>query len=185
MPSPYTPTAETNLIPKQYHSAANKAKMATGTPLTDADRWDWLIQLRQAAIDKLSPRPSSSSSNGNTPPPPPGVVVTCSALKNKYRDVIRVAAYNYPVHIHFIYLRADEQTLMQRVGQRQGHYMKSNMVQSQLEMLEEPDASSEWDALPIDCAASPAEVLERVMEAVHKKLEEYRESDGAFLGIGG
>lgn len=157
-----------------YHSAANRAKMATGTPLTDADRWDWLIQLRQAAIEKLSPPPPSSP-NGNTPPPPSGVVVTCSALKNKYRDVIRVAAYNYPVHIHFIYLRADEETLMHRVGQRQGHYMKSNMVQSQLEMLEEPNASSEWDALPIDCAASPAEVLRRVMEAVRKKLEEHQE----------
>lgn len=148
--------------------------MATSTPLTDADRWDWLIQLRQAAIDKLSPCPSSSP-NGNAPPPPSGVVVTCSALKNKYRDVIRVAAYNYPVHIHFIYLRADKQTLMQRVGQRQGHYMKANMVQSQLELLEEPDANLEWDALPIDCAASPAEVLKRVMEAVQRKLEEYEE----------
>ncbi|KAL1956644.1 hypothetical protein VTO42DRAFT_6991 [Malbranchea cinnamomea] len=148
-----------------YHSAANKSKMANGIPLTDADRWDWLIQLRQAAVDTLSNKNSGSS------PPPSGVVVTCSALKNKYRDVIRVAAYNYPVHIHFIYLRVDKQTLLQRVGQRQGHYMKSNMVQSQLDNLEEPDA--EWDAVAIDCAASPAEVQRRVNAAVKEKLAEY------------
>lgn len=146
--------------------------MANGIPLTDADRWDWLVQLRQAAVDKLSPQQGSASP---PPPPPSGVVVTCSALKKKYRDVIRVAAYNYPVYIHFIYLRADEQTLMQRVSQRQGHYMKSNMVQSQLEMLEEPDASSEWDVLVVDCTAGLAEVLDRVMEAVRRKLEESEE----------
>src|SRR5689334_7698793 len=59
----------------QYHPIANKEKMAAGTPLTDADRWDWLITLREAAIQKLR------TSNA--------VIVTCSALKHKYRDVIR------------------------------------------------------------------------------------------------
>ncbi|WEW60703.1 gluconokinase [Emydomyces testavorans] len=145
-----------------YHSKSNKEKMANNIPLTDADRWDWLIQLREAAISSLA------SSNS-----PLGVVVTCSALKHKYRDVIRVAAYDHPsVKVHFIYLRADKQTLLQRLKLRKGHYMKSDMVQSQLENLEEPD--SEWDAISVDCAACPAEVQKRVNTAVRDKLEEYQ-----------
>ncbi|EEP80514.1 conserved hypothetical protein [Uncinocarpus reesii 1704] len=145
-----------------YHSKSNKDKMANNIPLTDADRWDWLIQLREAAISSLASVTS-----------PSGVIVTCSALKHKYRDVIRVAAYDHPsVRIHFIYLRADEQILLQRVRQRQGHYMKSDMVHSQLQNLEEPD--SEWDAISVDCAATPAEVQRRVSVAVQNKLDEYK-----------
>jgi gluconokinase len=142
--------------------------MAQNIPLTDADRWDWLILLREAAVTRLStPSPNSSTL-------PEGVIVTCSALKQKYRDVMRVATYNHPdVRIHFVYLRADESVLMQRVNARQGHYMKSSMVHSQFEMLEEPDA--EWDALAIDVAASPAEVQRKVLAVVQSKLAEEEE----------
>lgn len=155
-----------SLAYKQYHPKSNKDKMANGIPLTDADRWDWLIQLRKAAINRLA-------SNSPSHSPPSGVVVTCSALKQKYRDVMRVAAYDHPsVMIHFIYLRADEQTLLQRVRQRKNHYMKSDMVHSQLENLEEPNA--EWDAISVDCAASPTEVQRRVTAAVQSKLDEYK-----------
>ena len=133
--------------------------MAANIPLTDADRWDWLIILREEAIRQLE-----GSYNG--------VVVTCSALKHKYRDVIRVAAYDHPhVQIHFIYLRADESILLQRVGARQGHYMKNSMVHSQFESLEEPDA--EWDVLSVDVRATPAEVQKTALAVVRKKLAEY------------
>lgn len=172
----------------QYHSASNKFKMSSGEPLTDADRWDWLTQLREAATDTLS----SPSVSSDDPTPPSGVVVTCSALKSKYRDVIRVAsstpsppeAHNTyhqqqaqvhgSVHVHFVYLRADEQTLLDRVAQRQGHYMKSDMVKSQLAMLEEPNATTEPDMLSIDCAAEPDVVQGHVNAAVREKLMEYR-----------
>ncbi|KAI1911214.1 hypothetical protein LOZ58_000190 [Ophidiomyces ophidiicola] len=134
--------------------------MAANIPLADADRWDWLIQLREAALQRL--RAAGVA----------GVVVTCSALKHKYRDVMRVAAYRHPsVRIHFLYLRADEQLLLQRLRARRGHYMKPAMVQSQLQLLEEPDA--ECDAVAVDCAASPAEVLRRVRAAVRAALHEH------------
>lgn len=137
--------------------------MASNIPLTDADRWDWLILLREEAVKRLSTPPANSSQL------PEGVIVTCSALKQKYRDVMRVATYNHPdVRIHFIYLRADEAVLMQRVNARQNHYMKSSMVHSQIEMLEEPD--SEWDALSIDVAASPAEVNKKALAMVQEEL---------------
>lgn len=139
--------------------------MGNGIPLTDADRWDWLISLRQAAIDALSP------SEANNFQAPAGVVVACSALKQKYRDVMRVAAYGSPsVQIHFVYLKLSEEVLMQRTTQRKNHYMKSDMVRSQLQALEEP--KGEWDAITINVEGSQAHVEENVLKAVHAKLSE-------------
>lgn len=103
--------------------------MAAGIPLNDEDRWDWLILLRDQALVSLK--------NGSK-----GVVVTCSALKKKYRDVIRTARLydeDPNANVHFVYLRADKATLLARVRARQGHYMRETMVDSQFAALEEPD----------------------------------------------
>lgn len=141
--------------------------MGQGIPLTDEDRWDWLISLRQAAIDALSP------SEANNFHPPAGVVVACSALKQKYRDVMRVAAYgSSSVQIHFVYLKLSEEVLMQRVTQRESHYMKSGMVHSQLAALEEP--KGEWDAITISVEGTMEEVQRNVIDAVVEKLAEYK-----------
>ena len=141
--------------------------MGRGIPLTDEDRWDWLIALRDAAIDALAP--SSKTNNGHAPA---GVVVACSALKQKYRDVMRVAAYGSPsVQIHFIYLKLNEDVLMERVRARKQHYMKSGMVRSQLATLEEPQ--DEWDTMTINVEGSPEEVQQSVHDAVAGKLAEY------------
>lgn len=139
--------------------------MSSGTPLTDEDRWDWLISLRRAAIDALSP------SESNNFQPPAGVVVACSALKQKYRDVMRVATYGSPsVQMHFIYLKLSEEVLMQRVKKRVSHYMKSEMVRSQLQVLEEPQ--DEWDAITVNVEGPPDEVERIVLDVVTKKLAE-------------
>lgn len=142
--------------------------MAQGIPLTDADRWDWLISLREAAASRLCPTNSSSTKVHD------GVIVTCSALKRKYRDVLRIAAYNnHNVLVHFIYLRVDEDILVARVNARQGHYMKSTMVHSQMEMLEEPDVEEQGrDVLEIDCQTSLAEVQKLVESTVREVLAE-------------
>ncbi|KAF9887804.1 hypothetical protein FE257_009610 [Aspergillus nanangensis] len=150
-----------------FHTPSNKQKMGDGIPLTDADRWDWLILLRTAATKALSP------SKENNAHPPSGVVVACSALKRKYRDVMRIATYgSSSVQIHFIYLKLDEKALLQRVMARQAHYMKSTMVQSQLRDLEEP--KGEWDALTVDANAPPAQVQDEVLHLVKEKLAEYQ-----------
>lgn len=139
--------------------------MSNGIPLTDEDRWDWLISLRKAAKDALSPSESNSFQ------PPAGVIVACSALKQKYRDVMRVAAYGSPsVQIHFIYLKLSEEVLMQRVNKREAHYMKSGMVRSQLQALEEP--KDEWDAITVNAEGPPGEVERSVLDMVTKKLSE-------------
>ncbi|KAL5332934.1 hypothetical protein BJX70DRAFT_382517 [Aspergillus crustosus] len=145
--------------------------MSAGIPLTDADRWDWLIALRSAATTLLSPPPSSTSST-TTPTAPPGVVVACSALKKKYRDVMRVAAYGSSnVRIHFVYLKLDPETLYNRVSARQAHYMKPEMVASQLKDLEEP--VEEWDALTVNVQGTMDDVQKDVMRVVEAVLVDF------------
>ena len=125
-------------------------------PLTDADRWDWLVEVRDAAVDCLD--------EGSQ-----GVVLTCSALKKKYRDVIRVAYYNdHALQIHFIYLRASEEILLHRVRARKGHYMKPSMVKSQLQSLEEP--KKEPDVISIDVSGSQELVQRMALDAVTSVL---------------
>lgn len=140
--------------------------MSTNQPLTDADRWDWLITLREEAAARLLPSSKSATR------PHDGVVVTCSALKRKYRDVVRIAAYNdQNVLVHFIYLRANEDVLMARVGSRKGHYMKDTMVRSQMEMLEEPDKEEQRrDVLEVDCGPSLTEVQKLALKTIREAL---------------
>ena len=128
--------------------------MANNIPLTDADRWDWLILLREQAVAALE---SGAS----------GVVLTCSALKRKYRDVIRVAAYNdNNVLVHFIYLSATQELLLQRVHSRVGHYMKDSMVKSQFEALEPPTVD-EKDVLSVDVSGDFASVQKFALDVVN------------------
>ncbi|KAJ4272032.1 hypothetical protein NW762_000742 [Fusarium torreyae] len=128
-----------------FHPPANIEKMRNGIPLTDADRWDWLTALREESIGQLN---AGSS----------GVVLTCSALKRKYRDVIRVAGYyDHRILIHFVFLDASEEVLLARVAQRQNHYMGANMVHSQFDILERPLAD-EKDVITIDVSRSQEEV---------------------------
>jgi len=132
--------------------------MEAGTPLTDADRWDWLTILREEAIKNIK---AGSS----------GVVLACSALKKKYRDVIRVAKYyDNGIQVHFIYLRASEAVLQARVGARTNHYMHANMVHSQFAALEEP-GNDETDVSIVDVNGSIEEVEKEALEMVRKFVE--------------
>lgn len=132
--------------------------MSNGIPLTDADRWDWLTRLREEALRQLELGGSS------------GVVVTCSALKRKYRDVIRVAPYFSPgLQLHFIYLHAPEAVLMRRVAERKGHYMGETMVHSQFAILE-PPTPEERDVISLDVSGSVAEVSRDALGQVVRKL---------------
>lgn len=131
--------------------------MGAGIPLNDGDRWDWLIVLREEAVKHLETGAS-------------GVVVTCSALKKKYRDVIRLASLNdHDVIVHFIYLRATEELLLSRVKARKGHYMKDSMVRSQFEALEEP-TEKEHDVLTVDVSGSVDEVELLALDAVSQAM---------------
>ncbi|KAL1647558.1 hypothetical protein SLS61_007384 [Didymella pomorum] len=147
----------------EYHPKSNIDKMVAGIPLNDEDRWDWLILLRDQALKDLK--------NGAK-----GVVITCSALKKKYRDVIRTAKLydeEPDANVHFVYLRADKETLLARVRGRQGHYMKDSMVESQFAALEEPDeleVKQLKDVEIVDVKGTIAEVSDLASAAVDRVL---------------
>jgi gluconokinase len=102
------------------HSAANVAKMQSGTPLTDADRGPWLNTIA-ALIDDWRAKGESG-------------VVACSALKRSYRDLLIGNREN----VRLVYLHADPAVLHARLKARVGHYMPASLLDSQLATLEPP-----------------------------------------------
>lgn len=122
-----------------FHSAANKDKMGRGIPLDDYDRAPWLASIR-AAMDECVAAGKSA-------------VFTCSGLKEKYRRVLMDGA---PA-VSLVYLACDFETSLARVGRRQGHYMKADMVKSQFEALEVPA-----DALTLDTRLSPEKIVAEI-----------------------
>ena len=124
------------------HPVANVEKMALGVPLTDADRHPWLEALARqlAARDR--------------------VVSSCSALKRRYRDVLRRTS-----GVTFVYLELTPAIARHRVGDRAGHFMGPEMVTSQFATLE-PPADDETDVITIDATATPAEIVAAIVERV-------------------
>lgn len=98
-----------------FHSPENVAKMRSGVPLTDEDRRPWLLAIGAWLAEHDH-----------------GAVVTCSALKRVYRDTLREAAPD----ITFLHLHGDKDTVRERVGSRQGHFMPESLVDSQYADLE-------------------------------------------------
>jgi gluconokinase len=122
-----------------FHSTENVQKMASGIPLTDVDRRPWLESLNAALID-------CSRSNQS-------VVMACSALKEKYRQILKSGLKN----INFVHLKGDYDLIWQRMQTRQ-HFMKPEMLRSQFEALEEPH-----DAIVIDISKSPGQMIEEIL----------------------
>lgn len=118
-----------------FHPPANVAKMSGGQALTDEDRAPWLAAIR-AYIEGVLARGGSA-------------VVTCSALKARYRE----AVVPDPAHVKLVHLTGTPELLRERIGARQGHFMKPAMLDSQLAALEPPAG-----ALTIDISPPPAEI---------------------------
>jgi carbohydrate kinase (thermoresistant glucokinase family) len=108
-----------------YHSASNVAKMAAGIPLDDADRADWLRAL-QAEIALAGTRGE-------------GLVLACSALKRRYRDLLRAADPG----LRFAHLSGPRALIAARMQARTGHYMPASLLDSQLRDLEPLQADEE------------------------------------------
>lgn len=103
-----------------FHPPENVARMAAGTPLTDADRAGWLRTLAE--------RIAAADAQGQ------GLVLSCSALKRSYRDMLRQGSN----HLRFVYLHGDAEVLAQRMAARTRHYMPASLLDSQLATLEPP-----------------------------------------------
>ncbi|KAI5839779.1 P-loop containing nucleoside triphosphate hydrolase protein [Morchella snyderi] len=141
-----------------FHPKSNVEKMANGIPLTDDDRWDWLETLRNKAVEELERGAD-------------GCVVTCSCLKRRYRDVIRIAGREADdVAVRFVYLAASEELLLSRVRARKDHFMKDDMVHSQFTALEEPD-ETEVDVVHVDVSGTPSQVQSLALQKVQECME--------------
>ncbi|CAD6504643.1 BgTH12-00150 [Blumeria graminis f. sp. triticale] len=141
----------------EFHSTTNIEKMSQGIPLKDADRWDWLASLRSSALQFLAA--------GH-----PGVVLSCSALKRKYRDVIRAIPYlRNQVSVYFFYLDAPEDVLLARVQSRKGHFMGPEMITSQLSIWEPPD-EKETDIFRVNVNRPVDQVKEDVLKMSHNLI---------------
>jgi gluconokinase len=117
--------------------------MSRGLPLDDDDRAPWLAAIR-AQIDTCLATGCSA-------------VFSCSALKEKYRRVL-LDGTNAVTLVH---LAGDPATIRIRVDQRQGHYLKSDMVQSQFDALEIPS-----NALTLDIRQPPEVLVATIRQAL-------------------
>ena len=110
------------------HPAANKAKMAHGIALDDEDRWPWLERVGLAL-----------ASHEN-------IVIACSALKKSYREKISAAAAD----TQYIHLTGTREILLERLLGRNGHFMPVELLDSQLQTLEAPQAGEAAVEVSID-----------------------------------
>jgi gluconokinase len=124
-----------------FHSKENIDKMAKGIPLTDEDRAEWLTKL-QVLIGRFIEKNED-------------LILACSALKESYRQILRVDE-----SVRFVYLRGSYEQIEARMRERPGHYMKPEMLKSQFEILEEPD-----DALMVDISQTPEEIVKLIHNA--------------------
>lgn len=124
-----------------FHPPANIAKMSAGTPLTDDDRAPWLQAIGAWARDRAGL----------------GGVVSCSALKRRYRDTLRTAAPG----LFFLHLNGERELIAERLGGRAGHFMPTALLDSQFADLEPLQPDEQGAALPV--VAVPEAITARAM----------------------
>lgn len=123
------------------HPEANKAKMAAGHPLDDADRDPWLRLVGQYVLDAQS-----------------GIVAACSALKHSYRDLLRLGDPD----LVFVHLTGVHELIAERQGARKNHFMPAALMQSQFEVLEPLRADER--GFGVDVGATPVEVVDTILD---------------------
>ena len=120
-----------------YHSKNNIKKMSSGIPLNDEDRYDWLVKIREEIVKRQKTQ---------------NLVVTCSALKEKYRSILNVKNY------YLVYLKINKETARKRINNRRDHFMPDSLVESQFSILEEPKK-----AITLDQSLNPDEMVNQLM----------------------
>lgn len=125
-----------------FHPQENVAKMASGQPLTDADRWPWLRVIAGWLAEQTG-----------------GGVVTCSALKREYRDLLADAG-----DVWFLHLDGDRSVIAARLTARSGHFMPAALLDSQLAALEPLDPDE--PGLTVDLALTPEEIVATTLKAM-------------------
>jgi carbohydrate kinase (thermoresistant glucokinase family) len=156
--------AATYLDGDDFHPAENVARMAAGHALTDADRQGWLLALS----DRLAQARAAGE----------GVVLSCSALKRHYRDVLRRGAPD----LVLVFLHGSREVLAARIAARTDHYMPPSLLDSQLATLEPPQPDEA--ALAFDVVQTPQQIADSVLQQERSAMPEfhktvlYTDSDG-------
>jgi gluconokinase len=134
-----------------FHSAANKEKMKQGIALTDADRVPWLAAIRDQIWRWIAEKKNGA--------------ITCSALKQSYRDLLLSAPPGLEGHkdeVKTVYLHGTYPLIAERLHERQGHFAGEALLASQFATLEEPR-----DAISIDVNQTPEEIVDEVLRRLH------------------
>jgi gluconokinase len=125
----------------EFHPPENIAKMAAGIPLDDRDRAPWLAELRTEIDRTLADRSN--------------LVLTCSALKERYRQRLLTDG------VALVYLRGTRELIASRLESRAGHFAKLDLLNSQFADLEEPT-----NALTIDVSSSVEEIVKEITDCL-------------------
>jgi gluconokinase len=128
-----------------FHPRANIEKMSRGEPLTDEDRWPWL----QAIAAWITEHRAAGTT----------CVVTCSALKRVYRDIV---TNNQSSDVRLVYLKGGFDLIESRLKARKGHFMPPGLLRSQFDALEEPGAGERAITVAID--TTPEKIADRAMK---------------------
>jgi len=127
-----------------FHSSENINKMSSGIPLNDEDRYEWLVKIK----NEIQSRQKTQN-----------VVVTCSALKKKYRLILEVDNYK------LVYLKISKATARKRIRSRLNHFMPDSLIDSQFAILEEP-----INGLTLNENLSPNEMIKELTSHFQKEI---------------
>ena len=145
-----------------FHPPENIAKMSRREPLDDVDRLPWLRTLR----DLIVRAPDAVTGS-------PSIVLACSALKRGYREMLRGGELPAPDRLRFLHLCGDPGLILDRMHRRQGHYMKEEMLRSQMATLEMPGAA-ESDVFTLSIDADPDTIAQRAWQLLQGQASSAR-----------
>lgn len=153
--------------------------MSSGTALTDNDRWDWIITVREAAVEALR-------QDGRA------IFLTFPCQGKKYRDVLRIAVLeDRDLKMTFLHLKVEQDVLVKRVMNRVGHFINKDMIRAQIETQGVPaPPSDEGDVTIIDGAQDAKALaldlvfrLEDLRDVVSGSKEDTLETEMATGGL--
>jgi carbohydrate kinase (thermoresistant glucokinase family) len=125
-----------------FHSAANVERMHNGIGLTDEDRWPWLDAVCDAALAEQR-----------------SVVIACSVLKRRYRDLFRRRLGD----LRIVFLHGSADLIAKRLQDRTNHFASISLLESQLQTLEPPTADE--DPIALDIAQTPDQIVAQAVGA--------------------
>ena len=138
-----------------FHSKENINKMASGKPLNDEDRKEWLLQLNTLIKENTNKK---------------GCIIACSSLKKMYREIISKDISNT---IKFVFLQGSYSEILSRIELRQSHFLPSSLLKSQFETLENPQ-----NAYTVSIMQTPDQIVSSIQNEIFEK------SDIGLIGLG-